>query len=310
MNSAGVSSTSQPSLDLAPNTDENGDEDGQLLMMVFLFSFFLVWNVGLSVRVIGSLLAIRSGDRAQGLIDLACPIWIVGIVAPLWLSYRQAGSIACVAALLICVVVPYGANILRVVVLGDDAAEFFSQGTVDPSRSFGCWSFLLGLPSDRQQRQRQPGASFDQPDLLVIKKAKSREEGDDDEDDELSQQSPETCHACPPRSDVLLPSSEVCGICLDEYKEGDDVAWSKSPSCRHVFHASCLKEWLVKKEKPMQVCPVCRESYHLETASDSSDPSEPRANTRFVTDLEPRDLEVGEESIELSEDGTVLQNHL
>lgn len=42
-----------------------------------------------------------------------------------------------------------------------------------------------------------------------------------------------------------------CALCLDEYKEGEEVL--KTP-CGHVFHEECLKPWFLKST----VCPLCQ----------------------------------------------------
>ena len=45
-----------------------------------------------------------------------------------------------------------------------------------------------------------------------------------------------------------------CPICYDELSIGDIVSWSPNPSCNHVFHHACIKEWLLQNEG----CPFCR----------------------------------------------------
>lgn len=42
-----------------------------------------------------------------------------------------------------------------------------------------------------------------------------------------------------------------CSICLDHFKEGDDV---KTLPCLHMFHADCVNRWLHQNRK----CPVCK----------------------------------------------------
>ena len=39
---------------------------------------------------------------------------------------------------------------------------------------------------------------------------------------------------------------------MEEFQVGDRVSWSTS--CNHVYHLSCIKEWLLKKKD----CPYCR----------------------------------------------------
>jgi hypothetical protein len=50
---------------------------------------------------------------------------------------------------------------------------------------------------------------------------------------------------------------EPCTICLEDYKEGDNVCWSHNRQCNHVFHQECIVEWLLRHDG----CPVCRQDY-------------------------------------------------
>ena len=54
-----------------------------------------------------------------------------------------------------------------------------------------------------------------------------------------------------------LYSPKVCPICCEEYKTGDDIAWSKNESCYHAYHVDCIMEWLMDHDD----CPLCREKY-------------------------------------------------
>lgn len=63
------------------------------------------------------------------------------------------------------------------------------------------------------------------------------------------------------RSITLLSSSlyspKSCPICLEEYKVGEEIAWSKNDQCAHAFHLDCALDWLMDHDE----CPVCREGY-------------------------------------------------
>ena len=48
----------------------------------------------------------------------------------------------------------------------------------------------------------------------------------------------------------------VCPICLDDFVEGNDIAWSKG-KCKHIFHLDCLQDWLMQSDE----CPMCRVNY-------------------------------------------------
>jgi hypothetical protein len=51
---------------------------------------------------------------------------------------------------------------------------------------------------------------------------------------------------------MVLPILE-CNICLERYRDGDLVR--KSLACDHIFHRTCITEWL---ERGKMECPSCR----------------------------------------------------
>jgi hypothetical protein len=53
-------------------------------------------------------------------------------------------------------------------------------------------------------------------------------------------------------------SVQLCSICLDEYKVGDEIAYSKNDECYHAFHKDCIIEWLLKHGDS---CPICRNKF-------------------------------------------------
>jgi len=53
-------------------------------------------------------------------------------------------------------------------------------------------------------------------------------------------------------SSATLSSS--CPICMESFTVGQTVSWSTSNDCHHVFHHSCLREWLLRHTE----CPCCR----------------------------------------------------
>jgi len=52
-------------------------------------------------------------------------------------------------------------------------------------------------------------------------------------------------------------NQKVCPICSEEYKPGDDIAWSKNEECVHAFHTDCIVPWLMDHDD----CPMCRNDY-------------------------------------------------
>jgi Ring finger domain len=51
--------------------------------------------------------------------------------------------------------------------------------------------------------------------------------------------------------------AESCVICLSSFKNNDLVCESNQRDCNHLFHAACMKEWLLTNNH----CPICRVRY-------------------------------------------------
>jgi hypothetical protein len=65
-------------------------------------------------------------------------------------------------------------------------------------------------------------------------------------------------------SNSSLYSPKVCPICMEPYKAGDEIAWSKNEECHHAFHLDCILNWLMNNDE----CPMCRGDYLCTTGSD------------------------------------------
>ena len=48
-----------------------------------------------------------------------------------------------------------------------------------------------------------------------------------------------------------------CSICLTEYADGEEISLSHNRLCKHLFHTSCISEWLLTHDE----CPCCRNEY-------------------------------------------------
>mmetsp|Transcript_735 Transcript_735/g.1146 ORF Transcript_735/g.1146 Transcript_735/m.1146 type:complete len:583 (+) Transcript_735:125-1873(+) len=54
-----------------------------------------------------------------------------------------------------------------------------------------------------------------------------------------------------------LYSPKSCPICMEPYREGDSLAWSKNADCPHAYHLDCIMDWLMHNDD----CPMCRGDY-------------------------------------------------
>jgi len=56
---------------------------------------------------------------------------------------------------------------------------------------------------------------------------------------------------------------DTCFICLEKFKVGESIFWSKNIKCDHCFHAQCMRRWLFENDD----CPLCRENFIGQTSS-------------------------------------------
>jgi hypothetical protein len=53
---------------------------------------------------------------------------------------------------------------------------------------------------------------------------------------------------------------QTCHICMDEFSESTNKEKAVKLPCSHIFHESCIKQWLCKEKV---TCPVCRADVRL-----------------------------------------------
>ncbi|MFQ6666367.1 hypothetical protein Gotur_032736 [Gossypium turneri] len=51
--------------------------------------------------------------------------------------------------------------------------------------------------------------------------------------------------------DSMTKREDECAICLEEFVEGEEVAWMP---CGHGYHDGCIVKWL----ETNHICPLCR----------------------------------------------------
>lgn len=86
--------------------------------------------------------------------------------------------------------------------------------------------------------------------------------------------------------------SNVCSICLCNYRVGADVVWSSNDACDHAFHELCIEQWLMKqREGPL--CPCCRRDFILDPY-DLEEEGESKEMTDSQRALSLYSMELGE----------------
>lgn len=131
-----------------------------------------------------------------------------------------------------------------------------------------------------QLEMRQHGGALDPtvpifPFMIPHYPGAEEEEKDEEVPPQQFALKTKTYHA-PPEDDDDDAEETSCTICFVPLVDGDRVG---ALPCDHVFHASCLKEWLSKRA----VCPLCQRTdvllpYNSRSAPTAENPVE--ANTR------------------------------
>jgi hypothetical protein len=81
-------------------------------------------------------------------------------------------------------------------------------------------------------------------------------DNNEDDNNDNTNQAELSYGASRPKVDIVLPTDEVCEICLDDFVADDTIAWSGNEACHHVYHKDCLLEWLAQGRSG--ACPICR----------------------------------------------------
>jgi len=75
--------------------------------------------------------------------------------------------------------------------------------------------------------------------------------------------------------------TQPCPICLEPFKAGDSVSWSKHLLfCKHVYHTDCIFAWL---QGDNDICPCCRRDYYtMEETQDYNAEQSAEQDARIV----------------------------
>jgi hypothetical protein len=113
------------------------------------------------------------------------------------------------------------------------------------------------------------------------------------------------------RKELRMVENE-CSICLCEYNVGDDVVWSSNPQCDHVFHETCIEQWLMK-QRDGPLCPCCRRDFVIDPFDFGDDDVDIEIGIAAVMEqipsstgrIEHEDMEEEEEAPDLTPNATI-----
>ena len=260
------------------------------LVMMF---FFFIWNFFIGGQVTLILSFLLRGKCHESAAILICPHWLVGFIVPVGMissAHSTKGRIFGILIVFVSVVVPY----TFFFIYHNRTNEELRQ---HPLICLSCRrNNTIGNEypdNDSDQIQVESKIKDELDDLLIYKKVRSSHDFDDIEQSSNTKNSDDgetTLHvvsfrtnhpktdlyirptelskSCP-HSSAVNPSSvpvvsvKLCAICLDEYKVGDTIAYSKNPNCHHEFHKECIFRVLqLGKHRKEGDCPICRNSYY------------------------------------------------
>jgi hypothetical protein len=242
------------------------------LDMIIPGIFFLFWNF-----VLGSHTTLAFSQLFQGKCDasvtlLLCPHWIVGVIFPFSFGYRAAGIWGALALGFVDVILPYTFWIVSLHYINNDSneanalevpvgsADVVTNGTESDDFNNKTKKLLILKKvidqGDLVEKDAAKSFRFNHPkaDLVIRRQRKSHELNKKYKVATSSSNSNGMAEM-----DVSTNSVQLCAICLDGYKVGEDIGWSRNPLCHHVFHKDCILESL----KAHDSCPICRNSYHI-----------------------------------------------
>jgi hypothetical protein len=269
--------------------NDEGDNSGMAYIIVL---FFLFWNGLLGCHVTLAFSSLLRGKCDSGVIILLCPHWMIGVVVPFTVGYQSYGVLGSLGIGFLDVILPYTVwgvyhNARNDEVranpccscfrsTADEIAVELPAGSADVTESAessgdsntteiiilkkvvdhgdliekdAAKSFRFNHPksdlvirSDLGIRSQRKSSWFDKKCKVVTTASSSKMDSNG---------------IVAEMGDVLSSSTnsvQLCSICLEDYKVGEDIGWSRNPLCHHAFHKDCILEYL----KAHNSCPICR----------------------------------------------------
>jgi hypothetical protein len=244
---------------------EDGGPGGLLVLPLVMF-FFLVWNGFLGAHTTLAFSMLFRGKCDESVMILLCPHWLVGILIPILIGYESFGVLGALGLGFVDVILPYSFWAVYHDIYNEDV------------RAISCCSCFRANTLEVPVGSADVATESDDSKILILKKVVNQGDLLVEKDDAKSfrfnhpksdlviQRQPKSsrlnnkkCKVVTPSSNVSTNSVQLCAICLDDYKVGEDIGWSRNPLCHHVFHTDCI----LKSLEANNLCPICRNSYYI-----------------------------------------------
>ena len=96
---------------------------------------------------------------------------------------------------------------------------------------------------------------------------------------------------------LIVNDCENCTICLEKFIFDKSIVCITT--CKHIFHYNCLKNW-IETEILNPQCPNCKHGFFS-----NSLPPTPRLNSQAILNLNPRNINKREETLQNDENGGI-----
>jgi hypothetical protein len=248
------------------NLEDFGDNDTMPIWLVGPGVFFLVWN-----GIIGGPTALELSKLFRGMCDpgflfLLCPHWYMGILVPIYVGFSGFGVLGALVLGFVDVILPYtfwfvihnfdseelrGARHCCSCLFGSaDVIESAKNDNTNRTIDILIFKKVVNHDGDLVEMDADKSFRFNHPksDLAVNQKSNA-----------ITSESDNPNGIAETDVDTSTNSVQLCAICLEVYKVGEDIGWSRNPLCHHAFHKECILESL----KAHNSCPICRNSYNI-----------------------------------------------
>jgi hypothetical protein len=221
--------------------------------LVFPGMYFLVWNGIVACPTIMAFSMLFRGKCDESKMILLCPLWLLGIwgiLVPIYFGLAYCGVSGALALGFVDVILPYSCWAICFREENDDSNK--TKEILILKKVVSQDDLMVEKDADESFRFNHPKS-----DLVIQRQRESNWLNKKSEAFTSESKNPNGNAEMENVSTSTTNSVQLCAICLEVYKVGQDIGWSRNPLCHHAFHKECILESL----KARNSCPMCRNSY-------------------------------------------------